>query len=103
LTLRPDEPASGILAYPIRSNLKTRFEGLAVTKPSSEHATSPLFRFVGVRGPLDSSRYKPGIEDDDGFPPSPPFLSTPISSYSSGTPTSGRNSENSSVVFDKGI
>ena len=72
--------------------------------------------FVGVGGPLDAmmrgstgsgSRCTPAIEVDDGlfgvpssahFPHCP---STPNSSYSSetGTSTSGRDSENSSVVI----
>jgi len=72
--------------------------------------------FVGVGGgPLDammrgtgSSRCTPAIEEVDdsdglfGVPSSahfPHFPSRPISSYSSGTSTSGRDSENSSVVI----
>ena len=54
------------------------------------------------RAALDaSSRCAPAIEEvDDGsfVPCSPPFPSTPMSSYSTGTSTSGRNSEDSSVV-----
>ena len=98
------KPASGIHALSIRN--WTRFEDLAgPSGSSSERASSPLFRFVGVGGPSEGSRYTPAIEGDDGLfaTSSPPFLSTPISSYSSGTSTSGRNSENSSVAFDVGI
>jgi len=94
---KPDKLASSIRS-------RTRFEDLA-GGPSSEHASPPLLRFVGVGGPLAGSRYPPAIEDDAGLfaPSSPPFLSRPISSYSSGTSTSGRDSENSSVAFDVGI
>ena len=95
---------SGIPALSIW--IRTRFEDLAgASGSSSERASSPLFRFVGVGGPSEGSRYTPAIEDDDCLfaTSSPPFLSTPVSSYSSGTSTSGRDSENSSVASDVGI
>ena len=82
-------------------NRTSRFEDLAgASGSSSERASSLLFSFRlvgGVGGSSEGSRYTPAIEDDDGLfaPSSPPFLSTPISSYSSGTSTSGRDSENS--------
>ncbi|KAF8481982.1 hypothetical protein DFH94DRAFT_416506 [Russula ochroleuca] len=95
---------SGILRLFIPD--RTCFEPRYVSTSSSEHISPLLFGFVGVGGPLDaSSRCTPAIEVDGGgsfVPSSPPYPSTPISSYSSGTSTSGRDSENSSVVFDVG-
>ncbi|KAI0001658.1 hypothetical protein BJV77DRAFT_7277 [Russula vinacea] len=97
---------SKILTLFIRD--RTCFEPRYVgTSASSEHVSPLLFGFVGVGGPLDaSSRCTPVIEKVDGgsfVSSSPPYPSTPISSYSSGTSTSGRDSENSSVVFNVGI
>ncbi len=108
LPLQPALPETGFFAF-VRA--RKCFDWFTGAKLSSDHALSPspssqLFGF-GFGGPLHARRCNaPVIEDGRPFvpPPRPVFLlSTPVSSYSSGTSAWSRGSGNTSVSVAFGV